>query len=459
MCHCEERGDEAIPRMRGNFGFTGSPRFARDDAIIFMLDIKLIRENSDTVQKKIATKGVTLDIRAVLKIDEDHRVALKKLEDLRALKNKASEEIPKATADRKKEIVADMQQVDHEADGLTMIVNELEEKRDALLRQIPNLPRDDVKVGKDDSENEELRKVGEPRNFDFKTRDHVALGEILEIIDTERAARAVGSRFGYLKGAGALLEFALIHYALDTLAEHNFIPIIPPVFLKPEGMSSMGYLEHGGDQEIYHLSKDDLYLIGTSEQAIGAMHADETFTEDQLPLRYVGFSSCFRREAGAYGKDTRGILRVHQFDKVEMFSFVTPEKSDDEHHFFLALEEKLMQGLGIPYHVLKMCTGDLGAPASRKYDIEAWIPSENRYRETHSTSTCTDFQARRLNTKYKLKTGKNEFVHTVNGTAFAIGRTIIAILENYQEPDGSVRVPEVLQKYMNGTKVISSPSP
>lgn len=421
-----------------------------------MIDIKFIRDNPDVVQKKIASKGVTLDIRAVLKIDEDHRVALKKLEDLHAIKNKTSEEIAKANTDRKKELIADMKKVDCEADILTTEVNELTEKRDALLRQIPNLPRDDVKVGKDDNENEELRKVGEPQKFNFKARDHVALGETLEIIDTERAARVIGSRFGYLKGAGALLEFALIRYALDTLAEHNFIPIIPPIFLKPEGMRGMGYLEHGGDQEIYHLPKDDLYLIGTSEQAIGAMHANETFIEDQLPLRYVGFSSCFRREAGAYGKDTRGILRVHQFDKVEMFSFVTPEKSDDEHHFFLALEEKLMQGLGIPYHVLKMCTGDLGAPAARKYDIEAWIPSENRYRETHSTSACTDFQARRLNTKYKLKTGKNEFVHTVNGTAFAIGRTIIAILENYQEPDGSVRVPEVLQKYMNNQTEIGS---
>ncbi len=423
-----------------------------------MIDIKLIRENPDIVQKKIASKGVVLDVRAILTIDENLRVAVKKLDDVRAVKNKVSEEMPKASADRKKEIIADMKKVDRESDVLGAEVKELEEKRDVLLYQIPNLPRDDVKVGKDDRENEELRKVGEPRKFDFTPLDHVALGESLGIIDTERAARAVGSRFGYVKGAGALLEFALLRYTMDILVPHGFIPIIPPIFLKSDAMRAMGYLEHGGDTEIYHLPKDDLYLIGTSEQAIGPMHANETFSTDALPLRYVGYSPCFRREAGAYGKDTRGILRVHQFDKIEMFSFTVPEKSDDEHNFFLALEEKLMQGLGIPYHVLAICTGDLGAPAARKYDIEAWIPSENKYRETHSTSTCTDFQARRLGTKYKLKTGKNEFVHTVNGTAFAIGRTIIAILENYQEADGSVRIPEVLQPYMNGMTVIRPPS-
>jgi seryl-tRNA synthetase len=245
----------------------------------------------------------------------------------------------------------------------------------------------------------------------------------------------------------AQLELALINYCFDMLIKEGFIPVFPPVLINRASMGAMGYLEHGGDAEIYNLAKDDLFLVGTSEQAIGPMHSGEIFSEHELPLRYVSFSTCFRREAGASGKDTKGILRVHQFDKIEMFCFTTPETSDKEHDFLLSLEERIVRGLGLPYQVIKMGSGDLGLPAARKYDIETWMPSQNKYRETHSTSTCTDFQARRLNIKYRDNQGKKEYVHTLNGTAVAIGRMIIAIIENNQQKDGSIKVPDALIKY------------
>ena len=283
------------------------------------------------------------------------------------------------------------------------------------------------------------------------------MGEKLDLIDVKRAAKVAGSRFGYLKNAAVLLEFALVRYGLDQLLKEGFIPVLPPVMVKEPMMQAMGYLEHGGEAETYHFKKDKLYLVGTAEQSLGPMHSDEVFAEKDLPRRYVGFSTCFRREAGSYGKDTRGIFRVHQFDKLEMFVFAHPDRSDEEHEYLLSLEEKLVQALNLPYQVVKMCSGDLGHPAARKYDIECWFPGQNRYRETHSVSTCTDFQARRLNIKYQ-SAGDNQlrFVHTLNGTYFA-QRLILAILENYQQKDGSVVIPAVLQPYL-GQKTIK-PSP
>ncbi|MFH1392886.1 MAG: serine--tRNA ligase [Patescibacteria group bacterium] len=327
---------------------------------------------------------------------------------------------------------------------------------DELNRKLRNQPLPEVPVGKDETENIVLREVGEKPKFSFTPKDYLELNENLNWIDVKRAGKAVGSRFGYLLRDAVLLEFALIRFAFDILKKENFIPIVPPVFLKPEAMRGMGYLDYNED-EVYHLEKDDLYLIGTSEQAIGAMHMNETFAEKELPLRYAGFSSCFRREAGSYGKDTKGILRVHQFDKIEMFSFARPEDSKKEHEFLLSMEEKLMKALDIPYRVLQICTGDLGVQAANKYDIEAWLPGQpsltgsgqGTYRETHSTSNDTNFQSRRLNIKYKKETtGKNEYVHTLNGTALAIGRIIIAIMENYQQEDGTIKIPKVLEKYM-----------
>jgi seryl-tRNA synthetase len=318
--------------------------------------------------------------------------------------------------------------------------------------KVPNVPADDVPVGKNDTENVEIRQVGKKTEFNFKFKDYMALGEDLDLIDVKRASKISGTRFGIIKGKLAMLEFALVHLAFETLMKENFVPVIPPVMLKPEMARGMGYLEQTDKEEAYFIPSDNLYLTGTSEQSLGSMHSDETFNEKDLPRRYVGFSTCFRRESGSYGKDTKGILRVHQFDKIEMFSFCKKEDSQKEHDFLLSMEEKLMQLLGVPYRVLRICTGDLGRPAARKFDIEAWVPSENKYRETHSSSNCTDFQARRLNIRYKTKDGL-EVIHTLNGTAFAIGRTLIAIMENYQQEDGSIKVPDVLQKYLNFTEI------
>ncbi len=328
-------------------------------------------------------------------------------------------------------------------------------KFNILFNQIPNLPLDDVPIGKGALENKVIREVGKKPSFNFKPKDYLELAEKLDIIDIKRAVKVSGARFGYLKGDLALLELGLVQLAMDITRKEGFIPIVPPVMIKSEMMKAMGYVERGGD-EIYYLRNDDLCLVGTAEQSIGPMHSDEIFNEKELPKKYIAFpSTSFRREAGSYGKDTKGILRVHQFDKVEMFTFCKPEDSFKEHKLILSIEEKLMQKLKIPYKVIDICTSDLGDPAAAKFDIEAWMPGQNEYRETHSTSNCTDFQTRRLNIKYKDKDGKLNLVHTLNGTAFAIGRTLIAIIENYQQKDGSIKVPKILRKY-TGIKEIKS---
>lgn len=400
-----------------------------------MLDIKFIRENLKEVEEAAKNKGFKVDIVQLLKLDEERRRLIGEIDSLRSEQKKLGQE-----------------DID-EAKKLKERIKELEPKlveinRDYrnLLLMVPNLPSSDVKIGKDETENEVIKKVGEVTEFDFKPQDYMALAKKYDLIDTERAAKVSGSRFGYLKREAAELEMALVNYALGILKKEGFAFVIPPVMIKEKAMQAMGYLEHGGKEEIYHLEKDNLYLVGTSEQSIGPMHLDETIEEKDLPLKYASFSTCFRREAGSYGKDTTGILRVHQFDKIEMFVFAKPEESDKELDYLLSLEEKIMQGLEIPYQVVKMCTGDLGLPAAKKYDLEAWLPGQKRYRETHSTSNCTDFQARRLNIKYKTKDG-NKYLHTLNGTAVAIGRALIAIFENYQQKDGSIKIPKVLQKY------------
>jgi seryl-tRNA synthetase len=403
-----------------------------------MLDIKFIRENKKEVGKGIKAKGFDVDIDLLLKLDEERNVFRKKIEELNTERKKIAEV---KNIEKGKEIKTKLAELESEEKIFS-------EKIDSIAKKLPNLPLPEVPIGKNETENKVLREVGKQLKFNFNPKDYLILNEKLGWVDTERAGKAVGSRFGYLLRDAVDLEFALVRLAFDTLRKESFIPIIPPIFLKPEAMRGMGYLDYNED-EVYHLEKDDLYLIGTSEQAIGAMHMNEILSEKQLPLRYVGFSSCFRREAGSYGKDTKGILRVHQFDKIEMFSFARPEDSKKEHEFLLSMEEKLMKALELPYRVLQICAGDLGVQAANKYDIEIWLPGQNQYRETHSTSNDTDFQSRRLNIRYKnLKTGKNELVHTLNGTAFAMGRTIIAIMENYQQKDGTIKIPKVLEKYM-----------
>lgn len=424
-----------------------------------MLDIKYIRKNKEKVIKAIKDKQLagTVDIEKLLQIDREYVALLQKVETHRALKNTLSENISKLAADKdaRQKVIDEATKLKEEMAKDEAKLKELKAKFDEMILLIPNPPEDDVKPGKDDTENDVEKTWGKPTKFDFEPKDHLELGEHLEIIDVKSAAAVSGARFAYLKGDAVRLELALVNYAMNVLGSEGFVPVVPPTLIKKDSMRAMGYLEHGGEEDMFVLDKDNLVLVGTSEQSIGPMHMNKVLDAKSLPLRFAGFSSCFRREAGSYGKDTRGILRVHQFDKIEMFSFSHPKEGNKEHEFLLSLEEKLFQALEIPYQVVKMCTGDLGMPASRKYDIEAWIPSQNKYREVTSTSTTTDFQSRRLNIKYK-ENGTTDYVHTLNGTAFAIGRTIIAILENNQQKDGSVKIPKVLQPYMNGQKLIES---
>jgi seryl-tRNA synthetase len=424
-----------------------------------MLDIKFIREHPNEVKEGCRKKGVDFDLDRLLEVDEKRRQALLEVEGLRSQQKRMSKEIheKEGGADRRVEIdkVRNLKaQLKDSEKELRLIEDEFR----TLMRIIPNPPLPEVPEGRDETENVVMREVGQRPAFDFVPRDYMEVSEGLDIIDTKRAAKVAGSRFGYLKGDLVLLEFALVRLALDTLTDGGFIPVIPPVMLNYRAMDGMGYLTRGGS-EVYQIEKDDLYLVGTSEQSLGAMHMDEILDQRDLPRRYVGFSTCFRREAGSYGKDTKGILRVHQFDKVEMFSFCEPEKSRDEHDFFLEMQEKLVRMLGIPYRVVQMCSGDLGDPAANKRDIECWMPGMGEYRETHSCSSCTDFQARRLNVRYRARgqgsvQAKLSFVHTLNGTAYAIGRTIIAIIENFQQADGTVLIPDALKGLMAGIERI-----
>jgi len=415
-----------------------------------MLDLNFIRENSEVVKKACKDKNVQISIDLILDLDKEKRVIQTTIEGLKAEQNRIS----RGGAENK-EIFVQAKEIKEKIKSYEPKLEKIEKELKALLLELPNIPFDDVPVGKDDSENIVARKVGEPTKFDFEAKNYMDLGEELDLIDTERAAKVAGSRFGYIKGDLALLEFALINLVTETVKEEGFIPVIPPVMLKNQMARGTGYFEAGDETEAYYLPADDMYLTGTSEQSLISMHADETLNEKDLPIRYVGFSTCFRREAGSYGKDTRGILRVHQFDKLEMVIYSTQEQSKQEHELLLQIEEKLMKALDLPYQVINICTGDLGRPAAKKYDIETWLPSEGKYRETHSSSNCTDFQARRLNIRYKDKSNKMQFAHTLNGTAFAIGRILIMIMENYQKEDGSIEVPKALQKY-TGFKVIKA---
>ncbi len=423
-----------------------------------MLDIKLIRENPGEISQKIKDKGADIDLDQVLKIDEEIRELGLSVQKLREERNKVSKE---KDIEKGKEIKKELY---GKEESLKKLETDLREQ----LLQIPNAALPEVPVG-DESKNEVIKKVGEPKKFNFTPKDHLELGENLGIIDTERAAKVSGSRFAYLKGDGALLEFALIQFVLEKLGKVGFIPIVSPVLIKKDITEELGYW-HGkkegttNNEEYYWLNdpkeNQEMYLVGTAEHAVVPMHKDEVFSVKDLPKRYIAFSSAFRREAGSYGKDTKGIIRVHQFDKLEMVSFVKPEDDKSEREKLLSIAEELVSELGLSYQIVRLASRDISFPSAETIDIETWMPSQDKYRETHSISTTTDFQARRLNIKY-LPAGRQgqdgaekKFVHILNGTAFAIGRTIVAILENYQQEDGNVLVPEVLQKYI-GKNVIS----
>lgn len=407
-----------------------------------MLDIKYIQENPEKVQTAAADKGVAVDIGMLLDTEREARELSTKIQSLRAERNVAAKE---RDIERGREIKGKLEELEPR-------FHELETKVQEIVWSIPNPARDDVKVGKDESENEILKTVGDIPTFNHSIRDHIEIGSMLDIIDIDRAAKVSGSRFYYLKNEGALLEMALTKYALDIIMNEGFKVVLPPVLIKREIMKRLGYMEHGADEDVFAIPEDDLVLVGTAEHSIVAMHMDETFTQKELPVRYVGFSSSFRREAGSYGKDTRGILRVHQFDKVEMVSYVAQGADDAEHEMMLSIEEKLFSGLGIAYQVIKQCTGDLGFTAARKYDIEAWIPSQEKYREVTSTSTIGEFQSRRLNIKYQ-DSAEKKYVTILNGTGIAMARGIIAVLENFQQEDGTVIIPEALRKYTGFDKI------
>ena len=419
-----------------------------------MIDLKHLRENQELYENGFAKKQVEIDIPHVLKLDEDYREQLMKVEDQRAEKNRASKLIPTLSEKERQAKITEMKALDKKLEETEESLNKLFVQLKEVTDHIPNLPHESVPEGEDGEDNEVIRTVGEKRKFDFKPKDHLELGKILDVIDMENAAKVSGARFYYLKNEAVQLEFALFNWLLQKYIEKGFTPVTVPMLVKEEMMYATGFFP-ADRNEIYHVNpdEDDLFLVGTSEVPLAGLHMFKLVNADDLPKRYIGFSSCFRREAGSYGKDTRGILRVHQFDKLEMFSFCHPDKSWEEHEFLLSIEEEILKELELPYQIVNICGGDLGAAAAKKYDCEVWIPTQDKYRELTSCSNCTDFQARRGNIRYKDENGTH-FMHTLNGTAMASTRTLIAILENNQKEDGVVVIPEILRMYMGGVKEI-----
>lgn len=428
-----------------------------------MLDIKFIRQNQEKVRGAIKNKNVDLDLDKLLAADERRRHLLGEAESAKAEQNRRS---------KGPQSPVDLEELKALKEKIRMIENELksvEEEYGRLVMLVPNIPSEDTPVGKDESENKVLRQWGKPKVFEFKPKEHWELGQELDVLDIERASKVSGTRFAYRKGSAALLEFAIIQYTFSILTDEKilkkilkntglnlsskpFKPILPPVMIKPDVFQKMDRLEP--KEERYYISSDDTYLIGSAEHTIGAMHMDETFKEDNLPVRYLGFSTSFRREAGSYGKDMKGLIRMHQFDKLEIESFTLPENSQKEQDFIVAIIEYLIQSLKLPYQVLIMCTGDMGKQDARHIDIEVWMPGQNKYRETHTSDLMTDFQARRLNTRVKRNSGETQFVHMNDATAFALSRAVVAIMENYQTKKGTIEVPKVLRKHMGGIKEI-----
>lgn len=428
-----------------------------------MLNPDFIRENPDQVRKN--TQARNLDSQIVdqwLETDKKWRRLNTDVEKLQAKRNELAQKIGQAGKKPGEKELKEGRRIKERVQKLEEKLKRLRRKWEKLIFQIPNLAHEDVPLGKDENQNLVLKKWGQKPKFKFKPLDHFELGEKLGLIDLASAGKVSGPRFSYLIGEGVLLELALIQYAFEVLINEGFLPVIPPVMVKRKVERALGYAEHGGWEEMYLLEKnkeekesrdDDLVLVATSEHSLVAKNSGQILDLEK-PLRYLGFSTCFRREAGSYGRDVRGIMRGHQFDKVEMVSFARPEDSEKEHLYLLSLEEKLVQGLGLPYQVTKMCTGDLAHPQAERYDLETWFPGLDKYRETHSCSNCTDYQARRLKIRFRDK-GKTEFVHTLNATALAIPRTIITLLENHQQKDGSVIIPPALQKWF-GKDIIGS---
>jgi seryl-tRNA synthetase len=418
-----------------------------------MIDIKFLRENPDVVRASQKGRGEDVDVvNQVLAIDELKRTAITEFEQLRAEQNLLSKSVGAAKGDEKAALLANAKELADKVKAADAKRAEIEAQANALAMVISNILDPEAPIGGEE-DFVVIEHVGTPRDFaaaGFEPKDHVELGKLLGAIDTERGAKVSGSRSYYLTGVGALLEFALVNYAITSATKAGFTPVIPPVLVKPAAMEGTGFLGQAAEN-VYHLEKDDYYLVGTSEVPLAAFHMDEILDGAKLPMRYAGYSTCFRREAGSYGKDTRGIIRVHQFDKVEMFSFCKPEEAKEEHKRLLQWEKDFLNAMEIPYRVIDVASGDLGSSANRKFDIEAWIPTQSAYREVTSTSNCTEFQARRLNIRYKDSDG-TKAVATLNGTLVAIPRMIVAILENHQNADGTINVPAALQPFLGMTR-------
>jgi seryl-tRNA synthetase len=412
-----------------------------------MLDIKLIREDPEPFRQALARRELAERVDELLAADERRRELTQRVEALRAEQNRASKAIGRSSGDEKQALIAEVAKVSAELKEIEPELADAETALTLLLASTPNLPHPSAPDGFTDEDAVEVRRLGDPPRFDFEPKDHAELGAALGVLDVERGARTSGSRFVYLLGDLVFVQFALMRNAMDVLVERGFTPSIPPVLVREEAMFASAFLPTD-EVNIYRTDADQLYLVGTSEVSLAALHMEEILDEGSLPLRYAGYSTCFRREAGSYGKDLGGMFRVHQFDKVEMFSFATPESSWDEHEFLVSIEEEIIGGLDIPYRIVNIAAGDLGGAAAKKYDLEAWLPGQGRYRELTSCSNYTDYGARRAQTRVRRPDGSVETLHTLNGTATAIGRTLIAILENNQQADGSVVIPERLWQFL-----------
>jgi seryl-tRNA synthetase len=412
-----------------------------------VLDVRAIREDPDAFRKALARRGAAEAVDDILALDERRRALTAEVESLRAEQNRASKQIGAASGDERQALIDQVAGVSARIKGIEPELETVDAGLNDVLARTPNVPHDTAADGLTEEDAVEIRRHGEPPAFDFEPRDHATLGELLGVLDTERGARTSGSRFVYLLGDLVLVQFALVQHAMRIVLERGFTPVIPPVLVREEAMYGTGFLPTDA-VNLYVTSEDDLYLVGTSEVPLAALRMGEIVDEAELPLRFAGYSTCFRREAGSYGKDLGGMFRLHQFDKVEMFSFTRPEDSWDEHEFLVSIEEQILQNLGVPYRVMNIAVGDLGTPAAKKYDLEGWLPGQQRYRELTSCSNCTDYQARRLQTRLRRADGRIEVLHTLNGTATAMSRTLIAIMENHQRADGSVELPAALHPFL-----------
>jgi seryl-tRNA synthetase len=420
-----------------------------------VIDLKILRENPDAIRHSQKVRGEDVAVvDQLIEADALSRTALSEFETIRAEQNALSKSVGAAKGDEKTSLLENAKELANKVKAADAKRSELEAKTREYLLKISNLIDLEAPVGGEE-DFKVLEEIGKPRDFKsegFEPKDHVELGKLLKAIDTERGAKVAGSRSYYLTGPGAMLEFALVNFAISSAVKAGFIPVIPPVLVNPAAMEGTGFLGQAAEN-VYHLEEDDVYLVGTSEVPLAAYHMDEIV--ENLPIRYAGYSSCFRREAGTYGKDTRGIIRVHQFDKVEMFSFIKPEDAKAEHLRLLEWEKDFLKAMEVPFRVIDVASGDLGSSAIRKFDCEAWIPTQNSYREVTSTSNCTEFQARRLNIRYRDESGTKP-VATLNGTLVAVPRMIVAILENHQNKDGTVNVPMALRPFLGIDRLVPS---